>query len=633
METKNLIISSIQNTEVNSMQDLDIFINLSPNAIIIINKQNIIIKNNSLADKIFGFISPNTLINNDLNIIIPNNFKEAHHSYVNQYFKNPYKRIGRIFNGLQFNGTQIPIEVSLSPVNIDNELYVIAIIREVRERKQMELFDIIFNTVADGIIIIDADGKIQNINNKILDMFEYKREELLLKKVEVLMPEKFRENHVKLREHFQINNQSRLPGKYFEAQKKSGNTFFVDISLSNIKIDQSLAIIVIIRDVSERRKFELELINTKNQAITALEAKSIFLSNMSHEIRTPLTGIVGLLNILSDTILNEEQINYIDTIKSCTNSLCNIINDILDLSKINAGKIKIYPTTQDFITKIKQLHNLIFVLLEKKNITITELLLNNEENIFIHIDFQRLEQIILNLISNSIKFTNEGGFINIIYEVIKNNNLLKITIKDTGIGIKEIKKKDLFQMFSRVHEQDNIYKGTGLGLVITKNLIELMKGTIKYESTFGIGTTFFITLPFENPQPINIKNNKSTDFSELKVLIVEDNKINQSIVIKYLNKINIHYIDVANNGVEAITLISNNNKYNIIFMDIHMPILNGYDTTIQLRKSFITIPIIAMTASIFDEDIQKCIQSGMNDHLSKPFNLSDLENILNKWYS
>jgi CheY-like chemotaxis protein len=214
-----------------------------------------------------------------------------------------------------------------------------------------------------------------------------------------------------------------------------------------------------------------------------------------------------------------------------------------------------------------------------------------------------------------------------------NTKIIKITIKDTGIGIKEEKKKNLFQMFSRVHDQNILYKGTGLGLVITKNLVELMHGTLTYESIFGIGTTFYITLPFENPHTKKIITTKKKDLSNIKILIVEDNTINQHIVIKYLNKLNITNIDIANNGIEAINLVSNNNKYNIILMDIHMPVLNGYDTTKQLRNLFITIPIIAMTASIFDEDINKCINIGMNDHLSKPFNLEDLENIINKWYN
>jgi PAS domain S-box-containing protein len=615
-------------------KDLDIFLKLSPNATIIVNKLNVIIKINPNANKIFGYISPNTLIDKDLNIIIPENFKNAHHSYVEKYFNNPYTRIGRIFNGLQFDGTEIPIEVSLSPVRINNELFVIGIIREVRERKQMELFNIIFENVIDGILLIDSYGKIQNVNTQLLNMFNYKREELLLQKIEILMPEMYRTNHIKLRENFlKKDENTRLPGKFFEAQKKDGTIFFVDISISKVKIDQSPATIVILRDCTERRKIEQELILIKDEAIVALEAKSNFLSNMSHEIRTPLTGIIGLTNILSDTILSEEQINYVDTIKNCTTSLCNIINDILDLGKINAGKMTINSTTDDLVIKIKQFKNIIHILLNKKNITINELLLNNQQQIYIHIDFQRLEQIMLNLVSNAIKFTNEGGFINIIYEVIMNTKIIKITIKDTGIGIKEERKKDLFQMFSRVHDQNIIYKGTGLGLVITKNLIELMKGTITYESTFGIGTTFYITLPFENPHTKNIITTKKKDLSNIKILIVEDNTINQHIVVKYLNKLNITNIDIANNGIEAINLVSNNNKYNIIFMDIHMPVLNGYDATKQLRNLFITIPIIAMTASVFDEDIYKCINIGMNDHLSKPFNLEDLENIINKWYS
>jgi CheY-like chemotaxis protein len=248
-------------------------------------------------------------------------------------------------------------------------------------------------------------------------------------------------------------------------------------------------------------------------------------------------------------------------------------------------------------------------------------------------DFQRLKQIILNLISNAIKFTNENGYIYITYTILLDKNEFIFEIKDTGIGISEEKKHLLFQMFSRVH--DGMYQGTGLGLVISKNIAELMGGTLNYSSIIGKGTTFKVCLPFKNlllteEDSINRERLNSIGLKDMNILVVEDNLINMKIVIKMLEKIEIKNHSQAFNGLDALELIKNSN-FDIILMDIHMPKLNGLETTKKIREFNINVPIIAMTASTFDNEIKDCFENGMTDKLLKPFTLKELKTILMRW--
>jgi PAS domain S-box-containing protein len=613
------------------MKDLNNYLEISPNGILIVNDNNIIINCNDTANRIFGYNYPNTLINNNLDILLPDEYIKAHHCYVKRFFEKPFKRIGRIFYGKHFTNTLIPIEIGLSFIKtVNDEIFNVCVIREVREKKQMELFNVILESVTDGIIIIDNNGLIQNLNKHISTLFKYDKHELLLQPIEILLPDHLKEYHIKKRNEYIDNTINiKTPDKYFPARKKDASIFFIDISLSKVIIDQLPSTIAIIRDVTNRKKFEEEIIKSKDDAIFESNAKSNFLSNMSHEIRTPLNGIGGIINLLQETTMTNKQSEYIELIKNCTDSLCVIINDILDYSKIIANKISIEPSTRNFILTYNHIKNMTVIMLEKKNITIHEKLINEnviDENspIIIHIDFQRLTQIILNIISNAIKYTNEEGEIFIIYEFFNHIKQIHITVKDN--------KHLLFNMFSRVHNNDKLYQGTGLGLAITKHLVHLMNGTLKFESTLGIGSTFYVSLPYEDP----IINNKiETDkleynWDKLKILIVEDNKINMMVTQNFLEKLTVKHIDTAVNGYIALQMALNF-KYDIILMDIHMPILNGLETTEKLRQQKISTPIIALTASTFEKDIEDCIKVGMNDHIAKPFTLLTLQSKILKW--
>ncbi len=627
-------------SKIYTEKDLNNFVDISPNGVLIIDETQKILKCNDIANIIFGYKNPNTLKNKNLNIIIPENYKKAHDYYIKCYFKNPYKRIGRIFNGLKADNTLIPIEVSLTYIIVNDIPYVLSIIREVREKTQMEYFNIILDSVVDGIILSDKEGKIQILNNQILNIFGYKREELLLQPVEILIPEKYKKDHVILRNNFMKNFDNideNMLTRYCEGKKKNNTIIFLQISLSKVTIDQQPAILLIIRDVTQKKLFEEELIRTKEEAVNAAKSKTDFLSNMSHEIRTPLNGIIGSIELFDLSGLNNEQLETIETLKSCADSLTIIINDILDFSKILNNKMLIRPFTDNLIKIKNEISNMTKILLKDKKLHIYEEFKNitNTDHIYIYLDFQRFKQILLNLISNAIKFTQEGGSIYITYEIFFDKKEIIFQIKDTGIGISETKRHLLFKMFSRVH--DGIFQGTGLGLVISKNLTELMGGTLNYTSVLHKGTIFTVKIPYKElftKEDIDDKNKqnlvKLNELNELNILVVEDNIINMKIVLKMLQKLKILNISQASNGLEALNLIKNN-TFDIILMDVHMPELNGLETTKKIRDFNIQIPIIAMTASTFDNEIKQCMDSGMTDKLLKPFTLLDLKKILTKW--
>lgn len=404
--------------------------------------------------------------------------------------------------------------------------------------------------------------------------------------------------------------------------------------------------------MNEKQKDELEklveVINKQNRDLEkanfeikeASRMKEVFLTNTSHEIRTPLNAIMGFTNLLMSNNPNPSQLNYLQNIKSSGDNLLVVINDILDFSKIESGKIT--------FEKIGfNLYDIIEHCLSSLNVKAIE----KNQNLSWHIDQKipkilegdpvRLNQIITNLIGNSIKFTPANGAIKLAVELLKNENniyQLEFSIADNGIGIPEDKLSGIFESFTQA-ESDTTrkYGGTGLGLAIVKQLVQLQNGKIWVESKLGQGTTFFFQLSLEAGSVDELKN-ESPDKKRsaqplpdnLRILLVEDNRINQQLALDTLKQWNKTFtIDLAENGREAIEKIKQNN-YHIILMDIQMPEMDGREATAYIRKKMpppkCDIPIIAMTAHALKDERQKCLDLGMNDYVSKPFDPNELYN-------
>ncbi len=399
-------------------------------------------------------------------------------------------------------------------------------------------------------------------------------------------------------------------------------------------------------------RFADTLKTAKEQAEESSRAKSQFLSTMSHEIRTPLNAVIGLSGLLSESELNEKQKEFSQTIKTSGETLLSILNNILDYSKIESEKIELERKEFDLEKLIQNVVEVNSPVFNNKDISLSYEIGNNVPTNLLG-DSTRLQQVLLNLVSNAVKFTEKGHvLIKVNLDSIKGDTLiLGFEVTDTGIGIPDGKLNQLFESFSQVDASTTRkYGGTGLGLAISKRLVELMGGTIEVSSTEDKGSTFAFTVTMYEPSMKEISETdtelkpiddslsdtqtEAASFKQLSVLVAEDNKINQKVAIRILEQLEI-IPDIAENGEEATEMVSSK-KYDLVFMDMEMPIMDGLDATREIRKRKDSLPfnpkIIAMTANALPGYKEKCLEAGMDDFITKPVSKDSIRAILTTWF-
>ncbi len=552
--------------------------------------------------------------------------------------------------GLTPDGHEIPTEITAVKVKHNNQDMVVSFVRDLREiqenikKTQMaeKRTEAILNGVPLGINILNLQLQIVDCNDEAVRMSGFKDKDEYLENVMSYFPE------------VQANGQ---PSEQFIVEKFSdlrigvirnfemialgadGGDIPIDVTVTYAHIEHEELYIVYVRDLRESKAMLKEIELSKESAERNAMIKSEFLANMSHEIRTPMNGILGLLHILSSTKLDKTQKNYLQKALFSTNELLRIINDILDFSKIEAGKLEMEATLFTIHDVCSEMESLFGHAIEDKG-----LICNIDEGKFsttpILGDPLRLKQVLLNLVSNAIKFTGKGSVSVIITGTNHLNNNLQFLfeIRDTGIGLSEDQIANLFSAFSQADTSvTRKYGGTGLGLAISKQIVNMMQGDIWVKSTPGHGSSFFFTAIFKLAEgvatviPAASNAEQSTRLYQGHLLLVEDNQINQIIAEELLQSVG-YTVEVANNGQEALDMLEKA-SYDLVLMDIQMPVMDGLTATQNIRANpkFDKLPVIAMSAHAMIGDKEKSLKHGMDDHITKPISPDILYNTLHYW--
>jgi PAS domain S-box-containing protein len=637
----------IKNMSVKEMgNDLfDKLIEVAPSAMIMIDEDGQILLANLQAERLFGY-SKTELLDLKIESLVPDRFKSHHPHLRKSFFAKPQNRAmgaGRELFGKRKDATELPIEIGLNPLDIKGKTYVLASIIDISERKKSEdRFRLAVEAAPNAMIMIDTDGKIVMVNKQTENLFLYERAQLLGQQIEALVPERFRHHHPHLRSGFAKDPKIRSmgAGRDLYGRRSNGTEIPIEIGLTPVGEKPTLFVLASIIDITERKKNE-QLIAAKEAALEASRIKSQFLATMSHEIRTPLNGIVGLTNLLFNMEMSEHQKEHLIGIRTSTDTLLSLINDILDLSKIEAGRMEIEITDFNVGQIISDAVSVISPAAKTKGLYLkTEI----DESLptWLKGDMAKLKQVLINLLGNATKFTDKGGITIRANKITSSNGIVfvRFEVEDTGIGILEATKGHLFEVFSQGdNSTSRKYGGTGLGLSISKKLIEIMNGEIGVNGAPSHGSCFWITLSLSEGIEIKkaLKQPKSLvlrdQAKKFNVLVAEDNVINQKVALGTLKNFGIDG-QVVGNGIEAIEIL-NRIPFDIVLMDCQMPEMDGFEATSKIRQSetprIKSIPIVAMTANVMQGDRERCLEVGMNDYISKPIDQNDLERILLRW--
>lgn len=629
--------------------------------VISISHQGVIESFNPASEKIFGY-SADEVIGQNVKMLMPEPYHSEHDGYLSHHIATGEKKvigIGREVVGLRKDGSTFPMDLAVSTVMIGKKRHFVGIVRDQTERTQSEhaltnaqvKLQGVFNSVIDGIVIIDAKGTVDAFNPAAESIFGYEEQEVIGENVKVLMPEPYRGEHDGYLHNHATTGENKIIGigREVTGRRKDGTLFPMDLAVSPMQVSGKPMFVGLVRNISTRKQSEKELKLAKFTAESANRMKSEFLANMSHELRTPLNAIIGYSELLKEEAEddgNTDIVQDLNRIHTAGNHLLKLINDVLDLAKIEAGRVELVHEQVSVSALLQELDLLIRHQMDK-NANRFEVICDEDIN-NITSDSSRLRQILLNLLSNAAKFTSKGQVtLAVKREQQRGVEYLAFSVSDSGIGMTPEQLDKVFIPFVQADATTTRqFGGTGLGLAICKDLCHIMGGTIDASSEAGKGSTFTVHIPVDSSSLLTPNsgekeplagNAMAMDISSYSsgnhmqegecVLVIDDDYETRNLMIRTLEKDGFGVVAVSN-GPEGIALAIKLKPLSII-LDIMMPEMDGWEVLRILRASPETANIPIIINTIADEQ-QRAEEEGVTAYLSKPLKKTELLGLLNE---
>ena len=614
-------ITALQNREA----QLTSLIEAAPDAFIVVGATGLIQFVNQQTENLFGYPRIE-LIGQPIEMLVPDRARGKHPDLRGSYGVKPTARPmrGRNLSGRRKDGSEFSVDISLTPLDTPQGLLVAAAVRDATERKQAEArFEALLESAPDAIVVADDKGIIAVANHRATDLFGYSRDELIGHPVEMLVPRQNRDGHPDLRRGYVAHPAVRPMGAGLQlwAQRKDGSKFPVDISLAPLETPAGILVSAAVRDITDRLAAEEALRAAKEEAEQANMAKSEFLSRMSHELRTPLTAILGFTELLQLGGMPADQRDlFVDRTHRAGQHLLSLINDVLDISRVEAGSLAMSIEPVDAAALVEEAIELIAPMAQTRRIGIA----NTVRDAAVLADGGRLRQVLLNLLSNAVKYNRETGAITISSQAV--GERVSITVADTGPGISERDLPRLFQPFERLGVQTGEIEGTGIGLAISRGLVDMMGGTIDVTSVLGEGTRFTVTLPAaERLAPAKVPTAADgRDRRTSTVLYIEDNTSNTVLVESALSmRPQIRFISAVQGqlGLE----LARDHRPDLVLLDLHLPDMTGEAVLAGLKADERTAaaPVIIVSADATKNRIRELLAAGAHDYITKPLVIKD----------